>query len=149
MNEVEAKEMSVKEYLRKLFPRIVRAIVLTAILGACLLVFWYGVLEVFAWYPEYKVKFAVLAWALVFFTFAITVASDTIYEHIFIVGRALFLIVYLIYATNGGTLALDFMSFHFTLEFIPLLALMILINFLDIARGILQAIELASENPLE
>lgn len=102
-----------------------------------------------AWYPEYQKFFAVFAWATVLFTFAIRVADGSIFKYCFIVGRAFFLIIYTVYATNAGMLTLDLMNFHFTLEFVPLLAFMILANILAIAKGVLQAMEFTSESSRE
>lgn len=149
MTEVEVEDISLKELFRKLFPRVLKATIVAAIVGVCLLVFWSVVSKALTPYPEYQMLFAVFAWATVLFTFAIRVTDGTIYKYCFIIGRAFFLIIYVVYATDGGMLSLDFMDFHFTLEFIPLLALMILINLLTIAKGVLQAIEFTSESPKE
>lgn len=146
MGEVEVKETSLKEVFKKFFPRVAKATIITAIVGACLLIFWSLVLEVFAWYPEYQMFFAILAWPTIFFTFAIRVTDGTILKFCFIVGRAFFQIIYTVYATNNGILTLDFMNFHVTLEFVPLLFLVILVNLITIGKGILQAIEFTSES---
>ncbi len=84
-----------------------------------------------------------------FFTFTVRATEGTIYKYGFLVGRALFIIVYLIYATNGGVFSLDFADFRFWVEFVPLLALMVFINILDMARSVLQALEFTSETPKE
>lgn len=150
VDETEVKNRSLKELFKKLIPRVLKATVVTAIVGACLLFFWLVISAALeGWYPEYNTCFVVFAWATIFFTFAIRVADGTIFKYCFIIGRAFFLIIYGVYATNGGILTIDFMNFHFTLEFIPLLSLMILVNLLAIARGMLQAIEFMSESPKE
>ena len=147
MTEVE--DISLNELFRKLFPRILKATIVAAIVGVCLLVFWLVISKALESYPECRILFAVFAWATVLFTFAIRVTDGTIYKYCFIIGRAFFLITYTVYATNGGMLSLDFMDFHLTLEFIPVLSLMILVNLLTIAKGVLQAIEFTSESPKE
>ena len=149
MSEIDVKEKSLRERLGKLTPRLLKATVITALVGVFLLVVWFFVGQLFAYYPEYQTLFAILAWATLFFTFAIKFTEGTIYKFAFIIARALFLIVYLIYATNGGMFTLDFMGAHLMVEFIPILALMILVNVLDMAKGILQAIEFTSESPTD
>ncbi len=141
MSEIEEEKT-----FRKLIKRIAKATLATAIVGAFWLFLWI-LLSVFAVFPEYLTFFAILAWATLFFTFAIRVSEDTIYKYCFIIARAFFLIIYLAYATNCGILTLNFMDFQLTVEFVPLLALMIAINLLAIARGLLQAIEFVSQSP--
>lgn len=151
MGEVEVKETNSKELLKKLLPRIAKATIATGIVGACLLIFWFVISDsaLLAWYPEYQMLFAVIVWATVFFTFAIRVTNGTVYKYCFVIGRALFIIIYTIYATNGGMLTLDLMDFHLTVEFIPLVFIMILTNLLGIAKGVLQAMQFTSESPAD
>jgi len=149
VSEVDIREKSWKERLGKLAPRLLKATVITALVGVILLVIWFFVGQLFADYPEYQTFYAILAWATLFFTFAIKFTEKTVHKFFFIIARALFLIAYLIYATNGGILTLDFMGAHLMVEFIPILALMVLVNVLDMAKGILQVIEFTSESPTD
>jgi hypothetical protein len=54
---------------------------------------------------------------------------------------------YLTYSTNGGVLTMNFENLALTVEFVPLLALMIVINLLEVARVLLQTIEFAAQSP--
>lgn len=132
---------------RKLGLRIAKTFLVTAASGIFWLVLWFLTSMLLADFPEYFALFPLLAWGLIFFTFATTLTDGTIYKYIFIVMRAFFLIVYLAYATNYGVLTIKFEDYAFTVEFVPLLALMIMINLFSMARGILQAIEFASKSP--
>lgn len=147
MSEVDIKEKSWKERLGELAPRLLKATVITALVGVILLFIWFFIGQIFADYPEYQTFYAILAWAMLFFTFAIRVAEGTIYKFAFIIARAVFLIAYLIYATDSGVFTIDFMETRLIVEFIPILALMILVNVLDMAKGVLQVIEFTSESP--
>jgi hypothetical protein len=150
VSKLEFKDTSLKEHLKKLIPKIFEATIVSVIVGACLILFWLLFSAALArLHPEYQLFFAVFAWAMVLFAFAVRVADGTIFKYCFIIGRAFFLIIYIVYVTNGGILTLDFMKLHFTLEFIPLLALMILINLLTVAKGVLQALQFTSESPKE
>jgi hypothetical protein len=140
-------ENETKPAFRKLFRRIAKATLMTVVAGIFWLVLWFLISSFLANFPEYLTRFAVLAWALLFFTFAIKVSEGTIYKYILIIARAFFLIVYVAYTTNCGVLTVKIEDFTFTVEFIPLLALMIVINLLAMARGLLQAIEFTSQSP--
>lgn len=120
---------------------------MTVVAGIFWLVLWLLISSFLANFPEYLTRFAVLAWALLFFTFAIKVSEGTIYKHILIIIRAFYLLVYSAYATNCGVLTIKIENFTVTVEFIPLLALMITINLLAMARGLLQAIEFTAQSP--
>lgn len=136
-----------KGVFRRLGLRIAKATLITAVAGVFWLVLWLLMSSLLSDFPGYLARFAVLAWALLFFTFTIKVSEGTIYKYILIIARAFFLIVYVAYATNYGVLTVKIEDFTFTVEFIPLLALMIAINLLAMARGLLQAIEFTSQSP--
>lgn len=140
-------ENETKPAFRKLFRRIAKATLMTVVAGIFWLVLWLLISSFLANFPEYLTRFAVLAWALLFFIFTIKVSEGTIYKYILIIARAFFLIVYVAYTTNYGVLTVKIEDFTFTVEFIPLLALMIAINLLAMARGLLQAIEFTSQSP--
>jgi len=140
-------EVAEKRSYRRLIPRTAKAALTTAVVGAFLFVFWIFVSAVFSSFPEYMALFAIWAWAAIFFTFAVKVCEGTIYKYIFSIAQAFFLIIYIIYATNYGVLTLNFEELRFTVEFVPLLALIIVACLLSLARSILQALEFTSQSP--
>jgi len=86
----------------------------------------------------------------VFFAVAVQLFSGTILQHVFGVARALTLIVYFIYAFEGGIITLTPSIGEATLKIIAdiriFLAMLILIYLLGLAKSIIQAINfLASE----
>jgi hypothetical protein len=143
MNEAEAKFNR-----RKFLVKIVKAALVTAIYGVVWFVVW---LLASSFLGDLFQLFSTLFWILVcaslFFTFAIKISESTIYKYIFIMLRSFFLIVYIAYSTNFGVLTVNFEGFTFTVEFIPLLAIMVAINLLSIARGLIQAIEFSAQSP--
>jgi len=147
MSSIEPKQRSLRERFMKFVPRIFKATIITAIVGIILLVFWVLLSGFLSFYPKYLALFAVLIWAILFFTFGIRVSEGTIFKYGFIVGRALFLIIFFTYATNGGILTLSTTGFEFTMEFIPILGLLIVASLLSMGQGILEAIEFVSEGP--
>lgn len=132
---------------RKLALKIAKATAITALTGGVLLILWFFTSIFAASFLHYSTLFAIFAWATLFFTFATTLSEGTIYKYILLVIRAFFLIIYVAYATDYGLLLINFEGFTLTIEFIPLLALMIFANLLELARGILQALEFASQSP--
>jgi hypothetical protein len=143
MNEAEAKSNC-----RKFLVKIVKAALVTAIYGVVWFLIW---LLLSSFLGDLFLQFSTLYWILVcaslFFTFAIRISENTIYKYVFIILRSFFLIVYIAYSTNFGVLSMDYAGFKFTVEFIPLLAIMVAINLLSIARGLIQAIEFSAQSP--
>jgi len=143
MNEVEAKSSR-----RKFLVKIVKVALVTAIYGVVWFLIW---LLLSSFLGNFFLQFSALYWILVcaslFFTFAIRISENTIYKYVFIILRSFFLIVYIAYSTNFGVLSMDYAGFTFTVEFIPLLAIMVAINLLSIARGLIQAIEFSAQSP--
>lgn len=131
----------------KLVLKIAKATAITALMGGVFLILWFFTSIFAASFLHYWTLFAIFAWAMLFFTFATTLSEGTIYKYILLVIRAFFLIVYVAYATNYGLFSINFEGFTLTIEFIPLLALMIFANLLELARGVLRAIEFASQSP--
>ncbi|MEM3578610.1 MAG: hypothetical protein QXL54_00085 [Candidatus Bathyarchaeia archaeon] len=132
---------------RKFGFRVARAFLITAASAVFWIILWFLTSTLLASFPDYQKLFSTIAGGLLFFTFAIALAEGTIYKYILIIIRAFFLIAYLTYATNVGVLTVSFENLAFTVEFVPLLALMVLINLLEIAKGLLQAIEFAAQSP--
>lgn len=130
-----------------LFQRTVKAAIITLIVSIILLVIWVFLSQIFGGFPQFQNLFAVLAGGIIFFTFAIRFSEGTIFKYGFIIGRAFFFIVFSVYATNGGVLTADLSEFHFMVEFVPILALIVVINLLEVAKGVLQIIEFTSEVP--
>ena len=141
-------------FLNRNLLKILKATILTAAMGFFfLLMWWFFVLRFLTDYPEIQMLFIVLVLASLFFTFVIKITEGTVYKYGFLVGRALFMIIYLIYATNEGifttTFDADFAKIRLVMDFVPLLALMVFLSILDITKSILQALEFVSESPRE
>ncbi|MEM3797116.1 MAG: hypothetical protein QXY74_01605 [Candidatus Bathyarchaeia archaeon] len=142
MSELESKPRG-----QKFSSRIARAVLITAASAVLWLIVWFLTSMFLAGFPEYPKLFSTIAWGLLFFTFTIALAEGTIYKYILIIARAFFLMIYLTYATNWGVLTANFGNLMFTVEFTSLIALIIAINLLEVARGLLLAIEFAAQSP--
>jgi hypothetical protein len=132
---------------RRFASRVAKATLVTAGYAIFWLITWLFTSMFLANFPNYHKLFSMTAGSLLFFTFTIALADGTIYKHILVVIRAFFLIAYITYVTNGGVLTVNLENLILTVEFIPLLALIVVANLLDIARGLLQTIEFVSKSP--
>ncbi len=148
MSEIEIKERNIVAS-KKLVTRLAKAIIITAAFGIFFLIIWSIASPLLTSYPHYLTLFTILVWVTLFFTFATRLTEGTIYKHTLVIGQAFFMILYLIYATNGGFLTFDFADLHFTIELTPLLALVIVPNLLAMAKGILEMLEFTSGVPKE
>lgn len=131
---------------RKLLFRIAKASLITAVTGVVWLILWFFTSPFSESFPEYSTLYGILAWAMLFFTFVTTLSEGTIYKYIFVIVRTFFVMIYVVYAANFGLLSLSFEVFTVTVEFMPLIALTVLADLLDVARSLLQAIEFASQS---
>ena len=146
-----------KRNRRKLVNKIVKATAVTAIYGAVWFIIWLllsSFLEpIFRQFPtlsqQFSTLYQVLAYVSLFFSFATRISEGTIYKYILIIIRSFFIIVYIFCSTNFGVFTMNFGGLNFTVEFIPLLAILVAINLLSIAGGIIQAIEFAAQTPEE
>jgi len=147
MNSVRLENRGLRQTLVESIPKILKAALVTAVVALILLVFWSATSGIFSGYPEYSTLFTILTIFILFFTFSIRVTEGTIFRYGFIVARSLFLIFFIAYTTNGGVLSIVGLGLQFTMEFIPVLGLMIMACLLGVAKGLLGAIEFISESP--
>lgn len=135
-----------KKTLRKLAPRMMRATFWSLIIGIVFLLAEYLLASfLFSFYPDSQNLFNIFAWTIIIFTFLIKFSEGTIYKYAFMVGRAFFLIIYFIYATNGGILNVEAMGFHVELEFVPLMVLLVSGSLIAMVRHLVQTINFLTE----
>jgi len=138
-------EVETKPSRRKLVVKVVKAAFTTVVYGVVWFVIWFllsNFLPVFQWFST---LYWILVYASLFFTFAIKISEGTIYKYILVILRSFFIIVYIVYSTNFGVFTINIGGVAFTVEFIPLLAIVVAINLLSIAGGLIQAIEFAAQ----
>jgi len=138
-------EVETKPSRRKLIVKVVKAAFTTVVYGVVWFVIWLllsNFLPIFQWFST---LYWILVYASLFFTFAIKISEGTIYKYILVILRSFFIIVYIVYSTNFGVFTINIGGVAFTVEFIPLLAIVVAINLLSIAGGLIQAIEFAAQ----
>lgn len=100
--------------------------------------------------PEYITLFYTFSAVVVFFAIVTELFSGTIFQHVFNIGKALILIVYFIYALNGGIITTAFQILgqqqvvYIFADLKAFLAILIFVNLLGLAKGMFQAINFLS-----
>jgi len=141
---------NIKSLFRKMLPRIVKAVVK----GLLWFVFLYVVPmfiisslyemapEIFSSYGQLLQVFVAI---ILFFVVASELTSGTIFQHAFNIGKALVLMIFIVYALQGGIISLDIQSIRVLADLRIYLAMLLSIDFLGLAKSILQAINFLSE----
>jgi hypothetical protein len=133
-----------------MLPRVVKAV----IKGSLWFIFLYVVpmliissLSKFA--PEifssYEQLLPVFVAIILFFVVASELTSGTIFQHAFNIGKALILMILIVYALQGGIISIDIMNIHIFADLRIYLAMLLTIDLLGLAKNVLQAINFLSE----
>lgn len=151
-----ADEESLQLFMKKILPRVVKAAVkgfiwflLTYLLPMLMMETMMPTELPFEMFPqEYITLVYTFSAIVVFFAVATELFSGTILQHAFSVGRALILIAYFIHAFKGGiitlTIPIEGLSIHIFADLRAFLAMLIFVNLLGFAKGMLQAINFIS-----
>ena len=151
-------EEVLKSFLKKMAPRVIKAAVRGFIMFLLTYLLPLLIMEAvmpsdlpFEMFPaEYMPLFYAFSAIVVFFAVATELFSGTILQHAFSVGRALILIVYFVYALNGGILTTSFQVpgqqqvVHLSVDLRAFLGMLIFVNLLGFAKGMFQAINFLS-----
>lgn len=149
-------EENLKSFLKRIMPRVVKAalkgfimLLLTYILPTLAMQAMMAAELPFGGLPsEYTTLFYTFSVIVVFFTVLTELFSGTILQHAFSIGRALVLIVYFIYALNGGiltsTFSIEGQTIHIFADLRAFLGLIIFVNLLGFAKDMFQAINFLS-----
>jgi len=95
----------------------------------------------FPWYEPLTNIFTVV---FIFFLVAGVFASGTVFQYVFGVARMLVLMVFLIYVLNGGIITLTVEGTSIMLDITVVLAMLVLVCLLGIAKNVVQAIDFVS-----
>jgi len=133
-----------------MLPRIIKAV----IKGSLWFVFLYVVPmfiisslselapEIFSRYGQLLPVFVAV---IVFFVVASELTSGTIFQHAFNIGKALILMIFIVYALEGGIVSISIENIHILADLRIYLAMLLTIDFLGLAKSVLQAINFLSD----
>ncbi|UCE43779.1 MAG: hypothetical protein JSV57_05360 [Candidatus Bathyarchaeota archaeon] len=146
-------EEGLKPLLKKIVPNVTKAalkgfvlLLLTYVLPAMIMDAMASPDMPFEIPPEYTTLLYIFSALVVFFTVVTELFSGTILRYAFSVGRALVFIMFFIYALNGGILTSTIqipeqqLAIHILANLKAFLAMLIFVNFLGLARSMLQAV---------
>lgn len=83
---------------------------------------------------------------ILFFVVATELLSGTIFQHALSIAEALILMVFFVYALSGGIITVDVANAHVVVDLRIYLVMLLTIDFLGLAKDVLQAINFLSEN---
>jgi len=98
--------------------------------------------EIFSSYGQLLSVFVAI---ILFFVVASELTSGTILQHAFNIGKALILMIFIVYALQGGVMSIDFENIRILADLRIYLVMLLAIDFLGLAKSVLQAINFLSE----
>jgi hypothetical protein len=142
-----AENRDLQSFLKKMIPRVLKATVKGLLWFLLLFVLPTSLLgqfevEALQGYTELFTTFAVV---IVFFVVVSELLAGTIFKYALDVGKALAFMVFFIYALNGGFMVFDMPlqlgTARIEADLRVYLAMLLTIDFLGLARSVLQALE--------
>jgi len=98
--------------------------------------------EIFARYEQLLPVFVAI---ILFFVVASELTSGTIFQHALNIGKALILMIFIVYALQGGIISIDIENIHMLADLKVYLIMLLTIDLLGLAKNVLQAINFLSE----
>jgi len=95
----------------------------------------------FPWYEPLTNRFAAV---FIFFLVASVFSSGTVFQYVFGVARMLASMIFFIYVLNGGIITLTVEGTSIMLDVTVVLAMLVLVCLLGIAKNVVQAIDFVS-----
>ena len=130
-------------FLKKMIPKVLKATVMGLLwfflLYALPTLFLSELLEEVL--PGYTQLLSIFAIVIVFFVVVSELLAGTIFQYAFNIGKALVFMAFFIYALNGGFIAFDLEFVHIEADLRVYLAMLLTIDFLGLAKSLLQAID--------
>jgi len=143
-----------KKWFKIIVPRVLRAILWGFIMGGEVLLLLnltsFGEIE--ALIPGLREELSAFILVSVIFEVAIQLLSGTIFRYVLSATRTIVFMGLLVLFTNGGVIASTFPQIggiQVTVDFKPLLAVLLSLSVLNIAKSILQAVDFLSQKTME
>jgi len=98
--------------------------------------------EITSRYEQLLVTFVAI---VLFFTVASELTAGTIFQHGFNIGKAIIMMIFIVFALEGGIVSLDFQELQLVADLRIYLAMVLIIDLLGLVKSVLQAINFLSE----
>ncbi|MFQ6073744.1 MAG: hypothetical protein ACE5KC_00860 [Candidatus Bathyarchaeia archaeon] len=140
-------EDGIQRFLKRMLPRVLKAAVMGFLWFFLLYVLPMLLLSPLAEdvFPGYTQLISTFAAVIVFFVVVSELLAGTIFQYAFNIGKALVFMAYFIIALNGGFMSFDlpmeFGRVHIEVDLRVYLAMLLAIDFMGLAKSLLQAIE--------
>jgi len=162
MDEIEEKEKTAKDWARIIIPRVLRAIIWGIIMGGEMLIllnfpqfipqFGEGIMRYLPTSEMTGISYFFLIFAGI--EVAIQLLRETVFPYALSMARSIISIILLIQITNGGIMSFTTQlptemaagtSVILTLDFQPILGVILLLSLISMIKNLLQAIDYLSQ----
>jgi len=137
-----------KLFVRKILPKAFKAALLVVITYLPMYFLSTLVSPIKPFFPWYEPLTDIFAVVFIFFLVVGVFSSGTVFQYVFGVARMLVLMIFLIYVLNGGiinlTLPIEGAHISIMLDLTVVLAMLVLVCLLGIAKNVVQAIDFVS-----
>jgi len=137
-----------KIFVKKILPKVFKAALFAVITYLPMYFLSTLISPIKPYFPWYEPLTNIFAAVFIFFLVAGVFSSGTIFQYVFGVARTLVLMVFFICVLNGGIIALtvpfEGSSVNIMLDVTVVLAMLVLICLLGVAKNVVQAIDFVS-----
>ena len=136
------EERDGKAILKKILPRVVKAVLSGIIIYLAFYFLSSLIPEVL--FLGYEQLIFVFTMILIVFAVLHELSAGTILQYAFSFAKALLLIIYFVYALNGGIITATIGNMHFTVDIRVFLAMLVFVNVLGLTKSVFEAINFLS-----
>ncbi|MEM1540601.1 MAG: hypothetical protein QXJ07_04380 [Candidatus Bathyarchaeia archaeon] len=134
-----------KSYVKNLVFKAVKALVKSFVLYMSYLFVWSFLANFESYVPGLHQTVENFVVIYIFLGVFADLVSDTVFQYLFDVAKAFFVIGYLILALNGGIINLTYMEIALTVDLRLFMMAAVLLSLLGLAKSILQTINYANK----
>jgi hypothetical protein len=136
---------NIKKTIRKYSFKALKATIKGVIIYAIYFILWTFIAPISQIIPNLQLMIETFVTIYIIFTIVEELTSGTIYHYFLNVGKALFVIGYLIGTLNGGIFGITFQNISLIVDLRIVLTIAMLLGLLGLAKSVLQTINYMSE----
>jgi hypothetical protein len=136
---------NIRKTIRKYSFKALKATIKGVIIYAIYFILWTFIAPISQIIPNLQLMIETFVTIYIIFTIVEELTSGTIYHYFLNVGKALFVIGYLIGTLNGGIFGITFQNISLIVDLRIVLTIAMLLSLLGLAKSVLQTINYMSE----
>jgi hypothetical protein len=136
---------NIRKTIRKYSFKALKATIKGVIIYAIYFILWTFIAPISQIIPNLQLMIETFVTIYIIFTIVEELTSGTIYHYFLNVGKALFVIGYLIGTLNGGIFGITFQNISLIVDLRIVLTIAMLLGLLGLAKSVLQTINYMSE----